>query len=148
MAGAGPAALLRAASLAPVSAFPRPANLVGEISAGSEGDRYLRGSKIGFGAFGDVFRGHERATGRLVAIKILWEDSKTLPLAAADARLALLQEVYILRCVRELKNPNILTLLSAHEEPGSTRLGVPRIVHVTDFCEGGEVIAASDGHLA
>lgn len=129
----------RAASLAPASASPRPVDLAGQLDPDAEGARYERGRRVGDGAFGDVYHGLERGTERHVAIKVLKERSDQLPASAADARLALLQEVYILRRVRELKNPNILTLLSAHEEPGSTRPGVPRIVHVTDFCAGGEV---------
>lgn len=120
-------------------AYPRPLDLNGEIAAGRYIARYTAARRVGQGAFGDVYDGNETATGRRVAIKVLHENGHSLPRGTADRRLALLQEVYVLRRIRELNNPNILRLLAAFEEPGSVVPGVPRIVHVTDFCAGGEV---------
>lgn len=65
----------------------------------------------------------ESATGRLVAIQVLKERSDQLPTSPADGN-------------SRLEHSN---LLSAHEEPGSTVPGFPRIVHIADFCAGGEL---------
>lgn len=136
---AGHAGAPAAAAVAPLVAYPRPADLGGELAPGRYSERYAVRVRVGQGAFGDVWDGSEPATGRRVAIKVLNENGASLPRSVADRRLALLQEVYVLRRIRELNNPHILKLLGAFEEPGSVVPGVPRIIHVTDFCAGGEV---------
>lgn len=112
------------------------------LSPGRYTDRYEIIRRVGDGGFGVVAEGVDKTnSSHRVAIKTLNEKSGNLPVNRHDACLALLQEVEVLRYIRKLGNVNILRFIGAYLEPLPAGAPVPRIVHITDFCTGGEVCA-------
>jgi serine/threonine protein kinase len=95
-------------------------------------DGYVLGSykilyKIASGSFGRVYRGAERETGRVVAIKVLrrrWsEDDHTIDLFKREGMLGL-----------RLRHPNIVEVLDVNQDPVTGQYYI-----VMEFVEGGNL---------
>jgi calcium/calmodulin-dependent protein kinase I len=100
----------------------------------SLGDLYEVGAVLGKGGFATVREAVERGTQRRVALKILNPKATMSP----ATRKAALHEVLVLKRVNQLRNPNLLHFVAAHEDVSSTT-GLPRLTFVTDLCNGGEL---------
>ena len=85
-------------------------------------DYEIDGNPIGEGGFGAVFKGYERETGALRAIK-------KIPLEKIMNYNSIINEVTALK---NLDHPNIIKLYEVYEDAGCIFL-------VQEFCEGGEL---------
>ncbi len=86
---------------------PEPAAVVGSATlAGLLGDRYPVVGRLGAGAFGEVYRAHDRLLGREVAIKRVRLEAFADPEQLEDVKQRFLREAQV---EARLRHPNIVT---------------------------------------
>ena len=96
-------------------------------AAGQRIAAYVLDERLGGGSFGEVWRGHEAASGRTVAIKLL-----TGLLSSPDTA-AIRAEVETLAATAASRSPHVVAVLGGGSEP------VPYIV--MEFIEGADLAA-------
>jgi len=85
---------------------PAPAGPGSETLAGLLGERYLPVARLGAGAFGEVYRCHDKDLGRDVAVKRVRLEAFVEPAQLADVKQRFLREAQV---AARLRHPNIVT---------------------------------------